>query len=213
MDGLQATNHLRFPGQYLDQETGVHQNWFRDYQPTFGRYLTSDPIGLRGGLNTYGYVLSNPVSFSDPFGLLTYTGTFTARIIARGFGTGNFEFSLLSECDIDGNRARLNVTASARTIGLSPRQMIGAEFSGEIAINAAGIRTSPQPFSGDGFSFSLVGLTLGSFSLGVTNFYFNDAVATDVVSRGIDFGITESIPLTGDSRVTSYSVEGCECEE
>lgn len=213
VDGLQATNHLRFPGQYLDQETGVHQNWFRDYQPTFGRYLTSDPIGLRGGLNTYGYVLSNPVSFSDPFGLLTYTGTFTARIIARGFGTGNFEFSLLSECDIDGNRARLNVTASARTIGLSPRQMIGAEFSGEIAINAAGIRTSPQPFSGDGFSFSLVGLTLGSFSLGVTNFYFNDAVATDVVSRGIDFGITESIPLTGDSRVTSYSVEGCECEE
>jgi RHS repeat-associated protein len=61
--------NLRYPGQYYDQETGLHYNMFRDYDPSTGRYVESDPIGLNGGLNTYSYVLSNPVSNIDPSGL------------------------------------------------------------------------------------------------------------------------------------------------
>ena len=61
--------NLRFAGQYFDEETGLHYNYFRYYNPASGRYVTSDPIGLAGGLNTYGYVGGNPLMYSDPFGL------------------------------------------------------------------------------------------------------------------------------------------------
>jgi RHS repeat-associated protein len=49
-------NNLRFPGQYYDQATQLHHNYFRDYDPSVGRYVQSDPIGLAGGINAYGYV-------------------------------------------------------------------------------------------------------------------------------------------------------------
>jgi RHS repeat-associated protein len=62
--GLEAFDlPLRLPGQYFDKETNLHYNYYRDYDPSIGRsgYAESDPIGLRGGLNTYLYVGGNPV--------------------------------------------------------------------------------------------------------------------------------------------------------
>lgn len=61
--------NIRFPGQYFDQETGLYYNYFRTYNPETGRYVESDPIGLAGGLSTYGYVGGNPLLFVDLFGL------------------------------------------------------------------------------------------------------------------------------------------------
>ncbi|WP_411961871.1 RHS repeat-associated core domain-containing protein [Escherichia sp. F1] len=59
---------LRLPGQYYDEETGLHYNLFRYYAPECGRFVSQDPIGLNGGLNLYAYA-PNPLSWSDPLGL------------------------------------------------------------------------------------------------------------------------------------------------
>jgi RHS repeat-associated protein len=56
-----AAMPLRFPGQYADEETRFSYNYFRDYESSFGRYLQSDPIGLKGGLNSFSYANLNPV--------------------------------------------------------------------------------------------------------------------------------------------------------
>ena len=61
---------LRFPGQYVDAETGLYYNLQRFYHPGIGRYLQSDPIGLAGGMNTYGYAKTDPLSRSDFSGLV-----------------------------------------------------------------------------------------------------------------------------------------------
>ena len=75
--------NLRFQGQYLDRDTGLHYNTFRFYDPDIGRFISPDPIGLEGGINLGSYS-PNPISWIDPWGWagnpaksthITYVGT------------------------------------------------------------------------------------------------------------------------------------------
>nr|WP_230957130.1 RHS repeat-associated core domain-containing protein [Burkholderia cepacia] len=61
--------NLRFQGQYLDRETGLHYNTFRFYDPDIGRFITQDPIGLNGGVSLYQYA-PNSLTWIDPLGLM-----------------------------------------------------------------------------------------------------------------------------------------------
>jgi len=63
-----VTVNLRFQGQYADEETGLRYNLFRYYDPDVGRFVSQDPIGLLGGVNTYRYA-PDPLSWIDPLGL------------------------------------------------------------------------------------------------------------------------------------------------
>ena len=67
------TQPIRFQGQYLDEESGLHYNRYRYYSPKQQRFINQDPIGLVGGINHYQYA-PNPVNWVDPFGLLCKEG-------------------------------------------------------------------------------------------------------------------------------------------
>ncbi|MEN9152538.1 RHS repeat-associated core domain-containing protein, partial [Xanthomonas perforans] len=111
-DGAALVLDMRFPGQRFDAASGLNQNYFRDYEAATGRYGQSDPIGLEGGISTYAYVLSRPVTSADPFGLIQWTG------YAHGAGLGHaiiaaarYNFHLQSEC-VNGRRAIVDLNAS-----------------------------------------------------------------------------------------------------
>ncbi len=86
-------NNFRFPGQYCDNETGLHYNYYRYYDPASGRYLASDPVGLKNGVNVYAYVKNDPVNAVDTQRLWTFTiGVYLNGTLGIG-GGGGMEFS------------------------------------------------------------------------------------------------------------------------
>lgn len=83
-DTIAFTFSMRFPGQRYDAASGLNYNYFRDYEPGSGRYSQSDPVGLGGGISTYGYVSNKPLMSVDPTGLIE--NHITGRWIDCGAG-------------------------------------------------------------------------------------------------------------------------------
>jgi len=80
-----AKNRIRiYPGQYEDQETGLHYNYMRYYDFQVGRYLKVDPMGIEGGINLFAYSINNPISLFDSMGL--------KRVILKEIEYAEYEF-------------------------------------------------------------------------------------------------------------------------
>jgi RHS repeat-associated protein len=101
-DGAVFDFPLRFPGQYVDRETGLAYNLNRDYDSGIGRYVQSDPIGLNGGISTYAYAHSNSLLYVDPDGKAsTIVMCVAAGLIAYGGYTAWSKYSCQNECQLD----------------------------------------------------------------------------------------------------------------
>ena len=141
-------------------------NYYRDgYDAVVGRYTQSDPIGLRGGINTYAYVSNSPIRFADPSGLVRWTGSSTSISADLGGGATRLTFELTSECK-NGKRGRVSVLAGGFSVGL------GGGKSGSYGGSTGGVEFEDGRSDVDPFVFEGRALYVsGSFVIGGANPY------------------------------------------
>ena len=204
-DGIKTNIRLRFPGQYEDGESGLHYNYFRDYHPGWGRYVQSDPIGLNGGLNTYGYVGGNPLSAGDPFGLVEWSGSQTTIAAGEGGGAVRYKFNLQSEC-VAGQTASVEIVAGGTAV------MVGIPISGTYSRDVVFTdkKSSPDPsvFSGQS-AFFYASWALGLVGVSVQKVQLGGAETSGV---GYQMGWDASAAAgAGISTVVKSSSSVCEC--
>jgi RHS repeat-associated protein len=130
--------NLRFQGQYFDEETGLHYNTFRYYDPEVGRFVTQDPIGLSGGFNLYAYA-TNSLAYIDPLGLSTcsainqskpnqYAGVKEASAYLKSKGVPRtFRKQVLESFEVETIKVR---AASANEYGLRYFDGVNAKAKG-----------------------------------------------------------------------------------
>jgi len=140
-DGQQIVIENRFPGAFYDSESGYLYNHHRYLDTEKNRYISSDWIGLPGGLNTYLYAYANPLIFIDPMGL---------EVVARGSFSAAF-----------GVGVNATVTISDSGITVAASGVVGLGLSGTFV---GGVQASHNP-SPDGYGFGLSGGLGGAFNI------------------------------------------------
>ncbi|UJB16075.1 DUF6531 domain-containing protein [Xanthomonas translucens pv. undulosa] len=157
-DGTAFVFDMRLPGQRYDAATGFNQNYFRDYDAGTGRYGQSDPIGLGGGLNTYGYSLQAPLDHGDALGLATWKG----NSYGVGGGAGRYGgfidfYQLTSPCP-DGGLAYVYIMAFGGSGGIGyPISMTGSS----VELSDANGMPDPNIFNGPYAKFSVGSVSFG----------------------------------------------------
>lgn len=196
------SNPLRFQGQYYDDESELHYNLHRYYDPEIGRYISEDPIKLSGGTNLYNYPM-NPIHARDPLGLVEWTGT--AYYVSVGPASG-VHYELHTKC-INGQRGSATVWVKGGTYGRG------------LALGAAGTRVTfedgldhidPNVFNGV-YAEASAGISLfkginisttqlgGAKSQGIFGTYYRGHTASAGYSGGI-------------ATVTNPRIESCRPE-
>jgi len=205
-------NNLRYPGQYFDQETGLHYNMFRNYDPKTGRYIEPDPIGIQKGNNhIFSFAANNPVRFYDPSGLATYTGTVNIQGAGKfGFG-GAFMYGIVrTECK-NGKFKEGFLTAEffGGLVGLPIKSSATVSIRQEDNLPGIGSLTS---MTGNAVIVSIgaalgIGGYVGALGLGDTK-----SVGLGTVDVGMQYGLDASAMLmVGKSQVIGIKEKSC-CE-
>jgi RHS repeat-associated protein len=205
-DGEAVRIDLRLPGQVFDAEMGTHYNYFRDYDPGVGRYLQFDPTGLSGGLNGYTYVDNSPMMFTDPKGLVKWTGEMYGVTAINLGGGAQFWFDLKSEC-VNDKYAYIRVYASALGVGLGVKYTATAS---SISFDDHLSEIHPEGFAGS-FKMASAGfgaILVGSYSAVQLGNNTADFSAEPTPGIGVDASVSG---LVGSSMLVSKDVKACKC--
>jgi RHS repeat-associated protein len=208
VSGAAFSYNLRFPGQYSDSETGTQYNYARDYDPSLGRYIESDPIGLHGGLNTFGYVRGNPLSRTDRLGLVDWSGTLGGVAGVDGAGAGFFRFDLTSECKC-GRKVHIKGYASTVAVGLGAKYTgsgSSASFHDYDSCPNAGVANGGAAIA------SAAAVTGGGVSCSKTTLGHLYSSGDACGGPGYGFDVSVGIYL-GSSIVTEATTVTCDCKQ
>ena len=193
---------LRFAGQYADKETNLFYNYFRDYDPGLGRYVESDPIGLRGGLNTYAYVNSSPLRNVDPSGQILWRGSFYSIGAMLPVGALVMQFKLVSQC-VNGLRAKVTVLAVAPAVGVG---LISSGAHGDVDFYDHRTDIQPTVFNGV-FATASASAAVGHYGASFSKVTLGHAYQLETPEAlALDIGLTLAL---GSSTVTDVDIECC----
>jgi RHS repeat-associated protein len=145
--------NLRYPGQYADAESGLNYNIHRYYDPSVGRYIQADPMGLRAGPNLYAYVRNNPYVLYDPYGLDTFQLGWS---FSGSIGDWSFAGGLGLALDTCGNLAIYADGGTGVGVGDDLAEGLSAQYTTAPTVNdLAGTSLNVSASGGDGLGASL----------------------------------------------------------
>lgn len=200
--------NLGFPGQYLDTESGIWHNGYREYLADAGRYLQSDPIGLAGGVNTYAYVGGNPVLFVDPWGTTKWKGALLSGSGGGIVGIENGLAHLTSECQ-NGERAWANVALTGASAGLGTKVPVSFSSS-PIELEDGNSRPNPSVFNGTYLQVDTASVTVGiGFEVGSLRIGYAKGSYGANMEFGFDIGAFGT--SGGGARVINSGAYKCGC--